>query len=158
MEHLHFIYTDGDVCAALCCSVVSDSATPRPVARQAPLSRGFSRQEYWSGFACPAPGNLPNPGIKAASPSLAGGFFTPSAAWDALINGSCPIRPSCCSPGHSPTRVQASPCCLQEQRPSLLLKSAAASTVSVLGLSESFTKRFFEDSSIPSPLKDVKSR
>ena len=34
------------------------------VARQAPLSMGFSRQEYWCGFPCPPPGNLPDPGIK----------------------------------------------------------------------------------------------
>ena len=48
-------------------SVVSDSATPWPVARQAPLSVGFSRQEYWSGVPCPPPGDLPNLGIKPAS-------------------------------------------------------------------------------------------
>ena len=48
------------------------------VAFQTPLSRGFSRQEYWSGLPFP-PGNLPYPGIKPmspASPVLAGGFFT----------------------------------------------------------------------------------
>ena len=33
------------------------------VARQAPLSRGFSRQECWSGLACPPPGDLPDPGL-----------------------------------------------------------------------------------------------
>ena len=37
---------------------------------QAPMSIGFSRQEYWSGFPCPSPGNLPNPGIKPRSPAL----------------------------------------------------------------------------------------
>ena len=31
---------------------------------------GFSRQEYWSGFPCPPPGDLPNPGIKPGSPAL----------------------------------------------------------------------------------------
>ena len=49
------------------------------VAHQAPLSRGFSSQEYWSGLLCPPPGDLPNPGIKPvspASPALAGRFFT----------------------------------------------------------------------------------
>ena len=40
------------------------------VARQAPLSTGFSRQEYWSGLTCPPPGDLPNPGIKPRSPPL----------------------------------------------------------------------------------------
>ena len=58
------------------CSVVSDSATPWSVTHQAPLSMGFSRQEYRSGLPCPPPGNLPNPGIETASPALAGGFFT----------------------------------------------------------------------------------
>ena len=38
------------------------------VARQAPLSMGFSRQEYWSGLPCLPPGNLPNAGIEPASP------------------------------------------------------------------------------------------
>ena len=54
-------------------------ATPWTVARQAPLSVGFSRQEYWSGLPFPPPGDLPDPGIKPASlvsPALAGGFFT----------------------------------------------------------------------------------
>jgi len=54
-------------------------ATPWTVARQAPLSRGFSREEYWSGLPCPPPGLLPDPRIKHAfltSPALAGEFFT----------------------------------------------------------------------------------
>ena len=50
--------------------MVSDSVTPWTVARQAPLSMGFSRQEYWSGFPCPSPGDLPNPGIKPGSLAL----------------------------------------------------------------------------------------
>ena len=36
----------------------------------------FSRQEYWSGFQFPSPGDLPDPGIESASPALAGRFFT----------------------------------------------------------------------------------
>ena len=40
---------------------------PQPVARQAPLSMGFSRQEYWSGLPLPPPGDLPEPGIEHAS-------------------------------------------------------------------------------------------
>ena len=44
-------------------SVESDSMTPWAVAHQAPLSRGFPRQEYWSGLLFPPPGDLPNPGI-----------------------------------------------------------------------------------------------
>ena len=42
---------------------------------QAPLSMGFSRQEYWHGLPCPPPGDLPNPGIKPVSPALTGRFF-----------------------------------------------------------------------------------
>ena len=45
-------------------------ATLWTVARQALLSMGFSRQEYWSGFPCPSPADLPNPGIKPRSPAL----------------------------------------------------------------------------------------
>ena len=46
--------------------------TPWTVARQAPVSMGFSRQEYWSGWPCSAPGDLPTPGIKptSAAPAL----------------------------------------------------------------------------------------
>ena len=54
-------------------------ASPRTVAHQAPLSMGFSRQEYWRGLSCPPSGDLPNPGIEPASlksPALAGRFFT----------------------------------------------------------------------------------
>ena len=51
------------------------------------LYMGFSRQEYWSGFPFPTPGNLPNPGIKPVSlvsPVLAGRiFFTISTPWEA---------------------------------------------------------------------------
>ena len=50
--------------------------TPWTVACQAPLSMGFPRQEYWSGFPFPSPGDFPDPGIKPTSPALAGGFFT----------------------------------------------------------------------------------
>ena len=51
------------------------SPTLWTVASQAPLSMGFFRQKCWSGFPCPSPGDLPNPGIKPASlkcPALAG--------------------------------------------------------------------------------------
>ena len=44
--------------------------TPWTVAHQAPLSMGFSRQEYWSGLPFPSPGYLPNPGIKPRFPAL----------------------------------------------------------------------------------------
>ena len=53
--------------------------TPWTVAPQAPLSMGFPRQEYWSGWPFPPPGELPNPGVEPTSPVspvLAGRFFT----------------------------------------------------------------------------------
>ena len=54
--------------------------TPWTGAHRAPLSIGFSRQEYWSGLPFPSPGDLPE---ALTSPALAGGFFTTSAAWEA---------------------------------------------------------------------------
>ena len=50
--------------------------TPWTVAHQAPLSVGFSRQEYWSGLPFPSPGDLLDSGIETVSPALAGWFFT----------------------------------------------------------------------------------
>ena len=55
---------------------------------QAPLSMGFSKQEYWSGLPCPPPEDLPSPGNKPAllmSPVSAGGFFTTGTTWEAHI-------------------------------------------------------------------------
>ena len=57
------------------------------VACQAPLSMGFSRQEYWNGLPCPSPEDLPDPGIETASPvfsASAGGFFTAGATREAM--------------------------------------------------------------------------
>ena len=57
-------------------------ATLWTVAHQAPVSIGFSRQEYWSELPCPPPGDFPDPGIEPASltsPVLAGRFFTTSS-------------------------------------------------------------------------------
>ena len=65
-------------------SVIYISAMLWTVACQAPLSMGFSRYAYWSGWPCPIPGNLPDPGVKPtslSSPAFAGGFFTTNATW-----------------------------------------------------------------------------
>ena len=51
-------------------SCIQLCVTPWTVAHQAPLSMGFSRQEYWSGLPFPSPGDLPNPGIEPGSPAL----------------------------------------------------------------------------------------
>ena len=56
------------------------------VAHQAPLSIGFSSQEYWSGLLYPFPGDLPYPGIEPTSLmflALVGRFFTTSTTWEA---------------------------------------------------------------------------
>ena len=58
------------VARELSCSVMSDSLTPWTAVCQAPLSMGFSRQEYWRGLLCPPPGDLPDPWIKPGSPAL----------------------------------------------------------------------------------------
>ena len=63
-------------------------ATFWTVTCQAPLSMGFSRQEYWSGLPRPLPGDLPDAGIEPMSlmsPALVGGFFTTSTTWEALL-------------------------------------------------------------------------
>ena len=63
-------------------------STPWTIVCQDPLSMGFSRQEYWSGLLCPLLGDLPDPGIELQSlmsPTLAGGFFTASATWEAPV-------------------------------------------------------------------------
>ena len=67
---------------ARACSVLSDSAALRAVAQQAPLSMGFSRQEYWHGLSFPPPGDLPDSSIKPTSP------VSP-----ALLADSLPVEP-----------------------------------------------------------------
>ena len=60
------------------------------VARQAPLSMEFSRQEYWSALPCPPPGDLPDLVMEPTSlmsPELAGRFFTTIASWEAPVRG-----------------------------------------------------------------------
>ena len=66
---------------------VSDSSvTPWTVARQALLSVGFLRQEYWSGLPFSSPGDLPCPEIEPVSPALAGGFFTAEHEGSSCLN------------------------------------------------------------------------
>ena len=59
-------------CESVSCPVMFNSLQPLDCSRQAPLSMGFSRQEYWSGLPFPSPGDLPNSGIKSAC--IAGKF------------------------------------------------------------------------------------
>ena len=79
------------VCVCVCVSHfsrVQPLATPWTEARQAPLSMGFSRQEYWSGLPCPPPGDLSDPGIKPASVTstcTSRQALTISATWEAHL-------------------------------------------------------------------------
>ena len=72
------------------------------VARQVPLSMGFSRQEYWNWLVCPPPEDLPDPGIEPVSlmsSAVGGGFFTTSTTWD--IKSESEVAQSCltlCNP------------------------------------------------------------
>ena len=63
---LYSILMFGGLVAKLCPTL----ATPWTVACQAPLSMGFSRQDYWSGLPFPSPGDLPNPEIEPRSRAL----------------------------------------------------------------------------------------
>ena len=70
-----YAYIYANICcliAKLCLNLV----TPCTIAHQAPLSKGFPKQEYWSELLFPSPGNLSDPGIASGSPALSGGFFT----------------------------------------------------------------------------------
>ena len=70
------------VCVQSCFSHVQLSATLWTIAHWAPLSMGFSRQEYWSGLPCPPPGDLPN--AKTEPMSLISLALAGSATWEAL--------------------------------------------------------------------------
>ena len=73
-------------CLLSCFSHVQLFETPWTVACQAPLSMGFSGQEYWSGLPCSPPGDLPDPVIELmslTSAASAGGFFTTSTTGEA---------------------------------------------------------------------------
>ena len=83
---LLFLLFNIEILMRMCSGVPNSFEAPWTVNHQAPLSTGFSRQEYWSGLLFPSPGHLPNPGIKPTSlvtPALAGGFFTTTATWEA---------------------------------------------------------------------------
>ena len=80
--HVHCI---GDVLLLLShFSLVRLCVTPQTAARQAPLSLGFSRQEYWGELPFPSPGDLPGSGLQPASPILATGLYH-CATWEAPI-------------------------------------------------------------------------
>ena len=90
------------------------SATPWTVARQAPLSMGFCRQEYWNGSPCPPPGDLPDPRIEATwlhcrgilyslshqgSPRILECVAVPSSRGPSSPRDGNQVSCSCCLPG-----------------------------------------------------------
>ena len=81
-------------CCCLVIKLLRLFAAPWTVARQAPLSMGFSRHGYWSELPFPSPGDLPDPGIESGdqiSPALAGRFFTTSITWKpTILDWDCP--------------------------------------------------------------------
>ena len=70
-------------------------ATPWTVAHQAPLSMGFSRQEYWSGVPFPSPGDLPGPGIEPGSPALRADALTSDYDRLGFPGGASGKEPTC---------------------------------------------------------------
>ena len=79
--------------------------TPWAVVSQAPVSKEFSRQEYWSRLPLPSPRDLLNPGIEPSSlefPALAGRFLTTSATWGAQTS----VGPSVFSAGPTPSPLK----------------------------------------------------
>ena len=89
------------LCALLSRSVMPDSLRLHGLACHAPLSIGFSRQEYWSGLPCPPPGDLPNPGIEHRSPALQADFllFEPSGKPKSTGVGSLSLLRGSSDPG-----------------------------------------------------------
>ena len=86
----HDWVTELNWCMLSCFSCVRLFATPWTVACPAPLSMGFSRQEYWFGLPFPTPGDLPDPGIEPMSLislALADGFFLPPVKPPKHYNG-----------------------------------------------------------------------
>ena len=80
LKQLFILYVQ-KVCMLSCFSHVPLFATQWTVTHQAPMSMGFSRQEYWNGLLFPPPGAFADPGIELMSimsPVLAGAFFTTS--------------------------------------------------------------------------------
>ena len=72
-----------------CCLVTKSSdsfRTPWTVASQTPLSITFPRQEFWSELPFPSPGDLPDPGIKPVSPTVAGRFFITEPSEKTILN------------------------------------------------------------------------
>ena len=76
----------GSVHGCVCARLVRLFMTPFTIARQAPLSMEFPRQQDWSGLPLPSPGDLPSPGMERTPPALASGLF-PAVALGSPVPG-----------------------------------------------------------------------
>ena len=92
---LYLLISSACVFVLSCLSHVRLFVTPWTTAHQAPLSMGFSRQEYWSGLPCPPPGDLPDLGIKPVFPEcpVLQEFFTAESLGKLLVLSSLPPFP-----------------------------------------------------------------
>ena len=106
-------------CAQSCPTIM----TPWTVTRQAPLSMGFSRQEYWSGLLFPSPGDLPNPGIEPGFPALQ----VDSLPSEPTEKPSLPL--GLC---HLPSGKKSLPCPAYRFTPALLLNFMSPSNMLVI--------------------------
>ena len=109
-------------CVLSCFHHVRHFLTLWTVAHQAPLSMGFSRQEYWSGLPCSPPGDLPNPGIEPTFP------VAPALQADSLLLSS----------QESPSVVNSMPCKKKKKIGRMTSRQLKESKVKWGGL-ESFT-------------------
>ena len=91
LQNLHSSHHSRCVCVSH--SVVSDSATPWSVAHQAPLSMGFSRQEYWNEMPFPSLEDLANLGIKPRSPAFQAGSLPSVPPGKPLITHHLKLKP-----------------------------------------------------------------
>ena len=84
--NLSFKALKNNMCCAKLLQLCPTLCNPMDWDPQAPLSRGFSREEHWNGLPCLPPGALSNPGVEPASlmsPVWEGGFLTTSTTWEA---------------------------------------------------------------------------
>ena len=77
-------FATSSVYACLVAQSCPTPCDPWTAAWQAPLSMGFSREDYYSGLPFPTPEDIPDSRMEPASPELAGGSFTKSATWKPL--------------------------------------------------------------------------
>ena len=74
-QYFIFLSQNDHLCACSVAKLCPTLCNPTDCSLQVPLSMGFSGQEYWSGLPFPSPGDLSNPAIRLASPTMTGGFF-----------------------------------------------------------------------------------